>query len=281
MLRNIYSTLSYLKRFINPKSWFSPTVHQTLKKAMPTQTRATLGCLHQRLRPCPSIQCWQCTGEQEKHAPGSWKFKNLKVFSLFFIWLAGTCWPGRSWWTEQWAGSAQSCQRSGPRWRGSPENLCEAKPSKLSSKELFAVNTYNLFLGVLVGGEQVDGLHLAEVDVVAEQEDEEQFANIFLLLVTVQCLVPLGQKCKILEFYWFKNHSVGKSDRSISTCHNIQCKIFFAKKEESVQRNTDLELGPNVGQLLVDPLHLCLFALAVSEQGYLKAKSPLQISPLN
>ena len=107
---------------------------------------------------------------------------------------------------------------------------------------------------------------------MAEQKDEEQFANIFLLLVTVQRLVPLGQKYRNLGIlYWFKNHLVGKS----------QCKIFFAIKEESVQRNTDLELGPNVGQLLVDPLHLCLFALAVSEQGYLKAKSPLQISPLN
>ena len=34
--------------------------------------------------------------------------------------------------------------------------------------------TYDLLLSVLVGGEQVDGLHLAEVDVVAEEEDEEQ-----------------------------------------------------------------------------------------------------------
>ena len=51
--------------------------------------------------------------------------------------------------------------------------------------------TYNLFLSVLVGGEQVDRLHLTEVNVVAEQEDEEKLANIFLLLVTIQRLVSL------------------------------------------------------------------------------------------
>ena len=54
--------------------------------------------------------------------------------------------------------------------------------------------THNLLLGVLVGGEQVDGLHLAEVDVVAEEEDEEQLAHILLLLVAVQRLVPLSQE---------------------------------------------------------------------------------------
>ena len=51
--------------------------------------------------------------------------------------------------------------------------------------------TYNLFLSVLVGGEHVDRLHLTEVNVVAEQEDEKKLANIFLLLVTVQRLVSL------------------------------------------------------------------------------------------
>jgi hypothetical protein len=48
-----------------------------------------------------------------------------------------------------------------------------------------------LFLGVLVGGEQVDCLHVTEVDVMAEQEDEEQLADVLLLLVPVQRLVAL------------------------------------------------------------------------------------------
>ena len=51
--------------------------------------------------------------------------------------------------------------------------------------------TYDLLLSVLVGGEQVDGLHLAEVDVVAEEEDEEQLAHILLLLITIKGLVSL------------------------------------------------------------------------------------------
>lgn len=51
--------------------------------------------------------------------------------------------------------------------------------------------THNLFLRVFVGGEQIDRLHVAKVDVMAEQEDEEQLAHVFLLLVAVQCLVPL------------------------------------------------------------------------------------------
>ena len=53
--------------------------------------------------------------------------------------------------------------------------------------------THNLLLGVLVGGQQVDCLDLAEVDVVAEQEYKQQLAHIFLLLVTIQSLVALPQ----------------------------------------------------------------------------------------
>ena len=60
--------------------------------------------------------------------------------------------------------------------------------------------TYNLLLSVLVGGEQVDGLHLAEVDVVAEEEDEEQLAHILLLLVAVQRLVPLSREISQKSF---------------------------------------------------------------------------------
>ena len=61
--------------------------------------------------------------------------------------------------------------------------------------------TYDLLLGVLVGGEQVDGLHLAEVDVVAEEEDEEQLAHILLLLVPVQRLVPLSREISQNHYY--------------------------------------------------------------------------------
>ena len=55
------------------------------------------------------------------------------------------------------------------------------------------LNTHNLLLGVLVGGQQVDCLDLAEVDVVTEQEYKQQLAHIFLLLVTIQSLVALPQ----------------------------------------------------------------------------------------
>ena len=48
-----------------------------------------------------------------------------------------------------------------------------------------------MFLRVLVRREQVDGLDVAEVDVVAEQEDEEELAHVLLLLVAVQRLVAL------------------------------------------------------------------------------------------
>ena len=77
---------------------------------------------------------------------------------------------------------------------------------------------YDLFLRVLVRREQVDGLDVAEVDVVAEQEDEEELAHVLLLLVSVERLVAL-------------------------------------------------ELAPDVGELLVDPLDLGLLALAVADVG--------------
>ena len=71
-------------------------------------------------------------------------------------------------------------------------------PSTLTFVPSFV--TYDLLLSVLVGGEQVDGLHLAEVDVVAEEEDEEQLAHILLLLVPVQRLVPLSREISQKSF---------------------------------------------------------------------------------
>lgn len=49
--------------------------------------------------------------------------------------------------------------------------------------------TYYLLLCVLIGAEQVHGLHVAEINVVAQQEDEEQLAHVLLLAVAVQGLV--------------------------------------------------------------------------------------------
>ena len=51
--------------------------------------------------------------------------------------------------------------------------------------------TYNLFLCVLVGGQQVDCLDLTEVNIVTQQEDEQELADIFLLLVSIQCFIAL------------------------------------------------------------------------------------------
>lgn len=44
----------------------------------------------------------------------------------------------------------------------------------------------DLFLGVFVRRDEIDGLEVAEVDVVALNVDIEQFAHVFLLLVAVQ-----------------------------------------------------------------------------------------------
>ena len=45
--------------------------------------------------------------------------------------------------------------------------------------------TYNLFLCVLVGAEEVDGLHVSKVDIMAQQKDEEQLAHVLLFTVAI------------------------------------------------------------------------------------------------
>lgn len=57
-------------------------------------------------------------------------------------------------------------------------------------------HTYNLFLSVLVGAEEVDSLHVSKVNIMAQKKDEEQLANILLFTVTIQSLVtyPHPQK---------------------------------------------------------------------------------------
>ena len=54
-----------------------------------------------------------------------------------------------------------------------------------------SIGTYNLFLCVLVRGQQVDCLDLTEVNIVTQQEDEQELADIFLLLVSIQCFIAL------------------------------------------------------------------------------------------
>lgn len=56
-------------------------------------------------------------------------------------------------------------------------------------KELKRFCTYNLLFRVLIGRQQIDCLHVAEVDVMTQQKNEQQFAHVFLLLITIQCLV--------------------------------------------------------------------------------------------
>ena len=62
-------------------------------------------------------------------------------------------------------------------------------------------NTYNLFLCVLVGTEKVDSFHVSKVDVMAEQEDEEQLADILLLAVAIQGLVPLKLGANVSQLF--------------------------------------------------------------------------------
>ena len=52
----------------------------------------------------------------------------------------------------------------------------------------WVVMAYHLFLRVLEGGEQVDGLHVAKLDLVAKKEHEDELAHIFFLLVAVEAL---------------------------------------------------------------------------------------------
>lgn len=50
--------------------------------------------------------------------------------------------------------------------------------------------TYNLLFCIFVGTQQIDGLHVSEVNVMAKQEDKEQLADIFLLAVAIESFVP-------------------------------------------------------------------------------------------
>ena len=95
--------------------------------------------------------------------------------------------------------------------------------------------TYNLFLCVLVRGQQVDCLDLTEVNIVTKQEDEQELANIFLLLVTIQCFISLKYTQERGQ-YWLQ-----------------LCQECY------------LELAPDVGQLFVYPLDLGLFTLTVPD----------------
>lgn len=50
---------------------------------------------------------------------------------------------------------------------------------------------YNLFFRVFIRRQQIDRLHVSKVDIMTQEEDEQELAHIFLLLIAVQGLVAL------------------------------------------------------------------------------------------
>ena len=46
-------------------------------------------------------------------------------------------------------------------------------------------NTYDLFLCVLVGREKIYGFHMTKVNIVSQEENKQQLANVFFLLVAI------------------------------------------------------------------------------------------------
>lgn len=53
---------------------------------------------------------------------------------------------------------------------------------------------YYLLLGVLIGAQEVDSLHVSEINIVAQKEDEQQLADVLLFTVAIECLVPCKAK---------------------------------------------------------------------------------------
>lgn len=52
------------------------------------------------------------------------------------------------------------------------------------------VYTYNLFLRILIRRQQINSLHMSEINVMTKEENEQQLAHIFLFLISIECLVP-------------------------------------------------------------------------------------------
>jgi hypothetical protein len=57
------------------------------------------------------------------------------------------------------------------------------------NKKIPATDTYNMLFCELVGAKEVNCLHVAKVNIIAQQKYEQQFTYIFLLLITIQRFV--------------------------------------------------------------------------------------------
>ena len=53
----------------------------------------------------------------------------------------------------------------------------------------FAGFSYQHRRGIDGSKSDVDGFHMPKINIMAEQENEKQFANIFLLLVAIKCFI--------------------------------------------------------------------------------------------
>lgn len=54
-------------------------------------------------------------------------------------------------------------------------------------------DTHDLLLRVSVGAQQVHGLHVPKVNVVTQEKDEEQLADIFFFTIAIKSLVTYGK----------------------------------------------------------------------------------------
>ena len=59
----------------------------------------------------------------------------------------------------------------------------------------------NLLFRVLVRAQQIHRFNMSKVDVMSEQENEEQLADVLLLVIPVQCLVALELAANIGQFF--------------------------------------------------------------------------------
>jgi len=126
--------------------------------------------------------------------------------------------------------------------------------------------TYNLFFCVFVWAEQVDGFHVAEVNVVAEQKDKQQFADIFLLLVSIQSLVALTTiKTTLLQ----QLNSYCQTIKN--TCHKFSSLYLY---EQESPPDARVALSPRHHSKMAVSCHLGFYGTANSAIRYADPENP-------
>lgn len=82
-----------------------------------------------------------------------------------------------------------------------PQKTSISLTSNYKNQKITKKATHNLFLGILVRREQINGFHMPEINIMSQEKNEQQLTHIFFLLITVKRFISFKFTSNVGQFF--------------------------------------------------------------------------------